>query len=85
MRNLPDKAPYHPWLYPSAHWTRIHIDYLGHLNGQMYFVIVDGYSKFPEVVKMKSITSSSTIRGLREIFSRLYIKQWYFSHFNGCV
>ena len=58
MRNLPDKAPYHPWVFPGASWTRIHIDYLGPVNGNMYFVIVDAYNKFPEVVKMKSITSS---------------------------
>ena len=42
----------------------------GPVNGNMYFVIVDAYIKFPEVVKMKSITSSCTIRALREIFSR---------------
>ena len=70
MRNLADKAPYHPWVFPSAPWTRNHIDCLGHVNGNKYFVIVDAYSKFPEVVKMKSITSSCTIRVLREIFSR---------------
>ena len=59
MRNLPDKTPYHSCVFPSAPWTRIHIDFLGPVN-----------SKFPEVVKMKSITSSSTIHALREIFSR---------------
>ena len=42
---------HHPWVFPSAPWTRIHIDYLGPVNGNMYFVIVDAYSKFPEVVK----------------------------------
>ena len=55
MRNLADKVTYHPWVFPSAPWTRIHIDYLGPANGHMYFVIVDAYSKFPEVVKIKSI------------------------------
>ena len=70
MHNLPDMSPYHPWVIPSAPWTHIQIDYLGPVNGNMYFVIVDAHSKFPEVVKMKSITSSSTIRALREIFSR---------------
>ena len=31
---------------------------------------MDAYSKFPEVVHMDSTTSSSTIKMLREIFSR---------------
>ena len=36
----------------------------------MYFVLVDAYSKYPEVIKMNSMTSTATIRALREIFSR---------------
>ena len=32
---LPQKAPYHPWVFPSAPWTRIHIDYIGHVNGHI--------------------------------------------------
>ena len=40
------------------------------VNGSMYFVLVDAYSKYPEVIKMNSITSTATIRALREIFSR---------------
>ena len=70
MRNQPAKAPYHPWTFPTAPWTRLHIDFLGPVNGSMYFVLVDAYSKCPEVIKMNSITSTATIRALREIFSR---------------
>ena len=70
MRNQPAKAPYHPWTFPTTPWTRLHIDFLGPVNGSMYFVLVDAYSKYPEVIKMNSITSTATIRALREIFSR---------------
>ena len=70
MRNQPAKAPYHPWTFPTAPWTRLHIDLLGPVNGSMYFVLVDAYSKYPEVIKMNSITSTATIRALREILSR---------------
>ena len=69
MRNLPDKDHSIHGCSHSAHWTRIYIDYIGPVNRHMYFVVVDAYSKFPKVVKMKSITSSSTIRALREILS----------------
>ena len=33
-------------------------------------LVVDAYSKFPEVVKMTSTTSTATINVLRDIFSR---------------
>ena len=65
MRNQPAKAPYHPWTFPNAPWTRLHIEFLGPVNSSMYFVLVDAYSKYPEVIKMNSITSTATIRALR--------------------
>ena len=36
----------------------------------MYLVLVDAYSKFPEVIKMNSTTSEKTIKVLQSIFSR---------------
>ena len=36
----------------------------------MYMVVVDAYSKFPEVVKMTNTTVQTTITALRDIFSR---------------
>ena len=36
----------------------------------MYMVVVDAYSKFPEVVKMTNTTAQTTITALRDIFSR---------------
>ena len=56
MRNLPDKDYIIHGCSHSAPWTRIHIDYIGPVNGHMYFVVGDAYSKFLKVVKMKSIT-----------------------------
>jgi hypothetical protein len=31
---------------------RIHVDFLGPMNGNYYFVLIDAYSKWPEVFKM---------------------------------
>ena len=36
----------------------------------MYLVLMDAYSKYPEVVNMNTTTSSATINILREVFSR---------------
>jgi transposase InsO family protein len=70
LRADPPKAQVHPWMFPEKPWSRLHVDYAGPIGGFMYLVLVDAYSKFPEVVKMKSTTSTSTINVLRSIFSR---------------
>ena len=33
-------------------WSRIHIDYAGPLHGKMYLVVVDAFSKWPEIIEM---------------------------------
>ena len=70
LRSDPPKAQVHPWMYPSKPWSRLHIDFAGPVGNFMYLVLVDAYSKFPEVVKMKTTTSAVTIKVLRNIFSR---------------
>ncbi|KAJ8977867.1 hypothetical protein NQ317_004776 [Molorchus minor] len=57
---------------PSKPWIDVAIDFMGPLpNGEYIFVIIDYYSRYKEIKIMRSITSSSTIEVLREIFSRL--------------
>ena len=70
MRSNPPSAPVHPWTFPSHPWSRLHVDFAGPVAGRMYLVLVDAYSKYPEVVKMNATTSSATISVLREVFSR---------------
>ena len=70
IRSEPVQAPVHPWIFPSKPWSRIHIDFTGPISGTTYLVVVDAYSKFPEVVKMTSTTSTATVNALRDIFSR---------------
>jgi len=70
LRSLPAKASVHPWVFPSSPWSRIHVDFAGPVSGHTYLVIVDAYSKFPEIVKMNNITSTATIKVLRQMFSR---------------
>ena len=70
LRNDPPTAQVHPWNFPNKPWSRLHIDYAGPVGGFMYLVVVDAYSKYPEIVKMNSTTSEATCRALRDIFSR---------------
>ena len=46
-----------------------HIDYAGPFEGEMFLVVMDAYSKWLEVHRMKSITSTATIEKLREMFA----------------
>ena len=70
MRSDPPKAPVHPWTFPATAWSRLHVDFAGPVQGRTYLVLVDAYSKYPEIMKMNSTTSQATVHVLRDIFSR---------------
>jgi transposase InsO family protein len=54
---------------PDHPWEKVGTD-LFELNGQHYLIMVDYYSRFPEVIKMTSTTSTSVITAMKSIFSR---------------
>ena len=61
----------HPLCVPSKPWERIHIDFCGPFRNHMYLIVVDAYSKWPEVIRMSSSTSTSeTTKVLLSLFSR---------------
>ena len=70
IRASPPRAPLNPWVWPSKPWSRIHVDFAGLYRGHTYFVIVDAFSKWVEVMDMPSITSERTIVVLRDLFAR---------------
>ncbi|CAB0037543.1 unnamed protein product, partial [Trichogramma brassicae] len=47
-RKAPPKTPLNPWPTPSKCWSRIHSDFLGPLEGHMFLIVIDAYSKWPE-------------------------------------
>ena len=65
----PPAQKYHPWECPKRAWERLHIDYAGPFMGQSFLVVVDSYSKWPEVIATKSTTSLATINMLRSLFA----------------
>jgi len=70
VRVLPlNNQPLHPWEFPSKPWSRIHIDYAGPMNGKMYLVLVDAYSKWLEVVPTSGCSAQTTVNHLRRIFA----------------
>ena len=68
-QSAPAEAPLHPWERPELPWSRIHIDYAGPYKGEMFLVVMDAYSNWLEVHRMKSMTSTATIEKLREMFA----------------
>ena len=54
-RHKPPAAPLHPWSWPTRVWQRIHIDFVGPFLGQMFFLIIDAYSKWLEIFLMYPI------------------------------
>lgn len=66
----PVKTTLASWPIPERPWQRIHLDYAGPMDGLWYLIIVDAFSKWPEVYSTKSTTSNITISFLKDVFSR---------------
>ena len=66
----PRKSTLSSWPVPDSTWSRLHIDFAGPTCGQSFLVVVDAYSKWPEIFPMSRITSEETISKLQKIFSR---------------
>ncbi|KAK6763081.1 hypothetical protein RB195_023693 [Necator americanus] len=66
----PIKSELHSWPKPHSPWTRVHADFAGPMEGRYYLLIVDAYSKWPEIVQMSSISSTVTIQAMKCIFAK---------------
>nr|VZH94510.1 unnamed protein product [Spirometra erinaceieuropaei] len=67
---MPPRQPPILWQPPERPWSRVHIDFAGPLNGVSYLILVDAYSKWPEIAPLNPATASATIAFLRRIFSQ---------------
>jgi len=61
----PLRATLHSWA-PATPWERIHIDFAGPHLGRN-FIIVDSYSKYPDVISVANTTSRQTVAILRKL------------------
>lgn len=70
----PIKNSLHPWPISSEVFERIHIDFAGPCqDGHTYLLVIDSYSKWPEVFRMSSTSASATVKVLRALVHRLGI------------
>ncbi|VDP96622.1 unnamed protein product [Echinostoma caproni] len=66
---LPARKPPSPWPKPETPWSRLHIDFAGPMNGISYLIIVDAYSKWPEVIPLRTaISPHSSELSLNTVF-----------------
>ena len=70
----PQKEPLITSILPDYPWQRIATD-IFELDGAIYLVINDYFSRFPEVIKLKSTTSCSIIDSLKTLFARYGIPE----------
>ncbi|XP_015265536.1 PREDICTED: uncharacterized protein K02A2.6-like [Gekko japonicus] len=64
----PPTAPPQKWESSGKPWSRLHMDFAGPVQGQMFLIIVDAWSKWLEVVQMNTTTSAAVIHALRRLF-----------------
>ncbi|XP_055701767.1 uncharacterized protein K02A2.6-like [Phlebotomus papatasi] len=58
------------WPICTRPWQRVHIDFAGPVDGVSFFIMIDAFSKWPEVFITKSISTSATISWMWESCSR---------------
>ncbi|XP_031355079.1 uncharacterized protein K02A2.6-like [Photinus pyralis] len=62
------RCEYKSWPTPKNHWQRVHVDYCSY-EGQDYLVIVDAWSRWPEIFTVHTMTAAELIRHMRYAFA----------------
>lgn len=76
-RKKPPHAPLTPWPWPERAWQRVHCDFLGPFHGDMYLVVLDSFSKWPEVINFKQDTRACK---LIQVFEMLFARHGLCEH-----
>ncbi|XP_041775809.1 uncharacterized protein K02A2.6-like [Anopheles merus] len=73
------KSPEHcipvDWPKTTGSWQRIYVDYAGPMEGEYYFLVVDSYSKWPEIIPTRQTTAQATVQMLRGLCARFGIPE----------
>ena len=68
---LAAKAPpttFKPWPKTEQPWSRTHVDFAGPLDDFYYLIVVDSYSKWPEVLRCRRPITGTIFGFLHELF-----------------
>ena len=61
LQNKATPTPLHPWSWSSTPWHRVHVDFAGPFMGQQFLIMVDGHSKWSEVIPMTVTSDEKTV------------------------
>lgn len=67
-RHMPPRTSYE-WVVPTRPWSRINVDFAGPYQNKVFLIIVDAYSRWPEVFIVNNMTTETVIKHLRVIFA----------------
>jgi transposase InsO family protein len=70
--------PLLPTEFPERPWQKVALD-LFELNGQMYLLVIDNFSRCIEIAKLFNTSSQSVINHLKSIFARHGIPECFMS------
>lgn len=56
-------------------WSHIHLNLAGLIRSISYLILVDSYSKWPEVIPVKSAITSTVINSLRQVFTNQSVRK----------
>ena len=65
----PPREPLMVWPLPRRPWERVAAD-LFEMDHTQYLLVVDYYSRYPEVIQLRATTSAAIINALKSIFGR---------------
>ncbi|XP_060091235.1 LOW QUALITY PROTEIN: uncharacterized protein K02A2.6-like, partial [Heteronotia binoei] len=68
-RPEPPSAPVTCWETTRKPWSRLHLDFAGPFQGQIFLIMVDAYTKWLEVIPVASTSSAAAIRALHRALS----------------
>ncbi|XP_029163050.1 uncharacterized protein K02A2.6-like [Nylanderia fulva] len=68
-KDIENLVEVHLWEAPSAPMQRVHVDFAGPFLGKMFLLMVDAFSKWPEVHIVQDITAKTTIAKCRGMFA----------------
>ena len=70
---------------PTRRWSKLHMDYAGPFQGNMFLVVIDALSKWIETFPVQSATSNITIDKLRRLFAQFGLPEVIVSDNGSCM
>jgi hypothetical protein len=65
------REPPHPYEIPSRPWQKVGTTDLFDWNGKPYLIVIDYYSRYPEVSELRNMKARTVINKTKSILSNL--------------